>query len=149
MCTHSLPISSARVYGAGIDEVVVVSLEDVTAAVLRDDAMQHDRVEQLAVVRDDLPDPVARRGRTIARSPVWNRGSMLIPWVTTYVVDPPIREGAKYHHATAARAMIATVVRPERSRGRVTVAVHVAVPAERGGGERGHNARALPLPLSR
>ncbi len=41
--------------------------------------------------------------------------------------------------------MIATVVRPERSRGRVTVAVHVAVPAERGGGEAGTTPALSPF----
>jgi hypothetical protein len=50
-----------------------------------------------------------------ARSPVWNRGDMLIPRVLTYSVDPPKRVGAKVNHAAAQSSTRTTLTSVERS----------------------------------
>ena len=56
--TDSLPITSARVGRVGIEEVVVVALEDVVIALDRDDAVQDHHVQHPAAVGDDVAHPV-------------------------------------------------------------------------------------------
>src|SRR5215207_5495134 len=46
----------------------------------------------------------------MARSPVWNRGSMLIPWVVTYVVPPPRVRGQNIHTAASTSAAAALML---------------------------------------
>src|SRR3954451_1859498 len=43
-------------------------------------------------------------------SPVWKRGSMLMPCVLTYVVEPPSASGQKSHTATSTSALTALML---------------------------------------
>src|ERR1051326_8477169 len=54
-------------------------------------------------------------GRETARSPLWRRGSRLIPPVVVYADEPPICDGAK---RTSRKARIPASTKPARILGR-------------------------------
>ena len=114
-----------------VEPVVVVALGHEAVRVTRDDPVHDDRVEGLARVGDHVADRVGVR-RTQDREVTGLRtGSMLTPWVVTYVVPPPSDAGQKNHTAastSAARAlMLAALV----------AACHGGAPLPAGQGGRG------------
>src|SRR4051812_27491479 len=73
-------------------------------------------------------------------SPVWKRGSMLVPWVPTYVVAPPSDKGQKAHTAASISATAALMLAAlgavfiGRHRSRVRVGRPVGRPTRSGDG---------------
>ena len=75
-----------------VDEGVVVALEGEQAAAVGNDAVQDGRVQERALVGDDLADPVAARRPQHGQIPGRNLGSMLVPCVAA-IDKTPAEEG--------------------------------------------------------